>query len=485
MRVTALLFACLLVGCSESGASPDATTDLGGDHAVPDQGAPDAPNLQTTSTPIGVGGGVATSADGRATLTLPPLAVPSTIAFTIAGIVNLPLGVTGVGYDIGPTGLVFAKAAQLAIQYDEAALGGLDESKLALGVVIGGKWHLVPGSTVDVAANHVTAQVEHLSTYGVVSSWVEECGNGAIESGEQCDGAALAGETCASQGFASGALACRQGCIFDYSACTHELVPVAAGSFTMGSPPTELCRDTNETQHDVMLTHAYEIGAVEVTQGAFQALLGFNPSYFKSCGPRCPVEYVNWYEAALYVNALSVFKGLEPCYDCVGHGAAVTCVEAPAFAGSAIYACQGFRLPTEAEWENAYRSGTTTPYYNGTNSHPACPPCATGGDPVADLIGWYDCNAGLKTHPVKQKVANAWGLHDMPGNVAEWAHDVYLADLGSTAVTDPWGAAGSGDRLLRGGYWDNCACQLRAAARKAATPDTRGSSTGFRVARTK
>jgi formylglycine-generating enzyme required for sulfatase activity len=255
-------------------------------------------------------------------------------------------------------------------------------------------------------------------------------------------------------------------------------------TFSMGSPTGEPCQDSDEDQHPVTLTHQFEITAHEVTQGVFQAVMGYNPSFFSSCGSSCPVEYVNWHEAAAYCNALSAKAGLASCYSCSGTGTSVSCGEATTYSGAGVYDCPGYRLPTEAEWEFAYRAGTTTAYPNGANDSSKCNTCSAV-DANANMIGWYCFNSGSTTHPVGQKAANAWGLRDMAGNVWEWCHDWYQISLGSSAATDPWGAVLGSGRVLRGGSWYFGATHLRAAARRDLSPTNRPYDVGFRCARTR
>jgi formylglycine-generating enzyme required for sulfatase activity len=239
-------------------------------------------------------------------------------------------------------------------------------------------------------------------------------------------------------------------------------VTIPAGTFMMGSPDTEPCREGSEDLHQVTLTHKFEIQTTEVTQAQFKAVMGYNPSNFKACGGTCPVESVTWWQAVKYCNALSQGKGLTPCYTCTGK----TCYESTSYTGANIYNCPGYRLPTEAEWEYAYRAGTITAFYNGEMDPTVCYECKSGKDANLDLIAWYCYNSGWKTYPVGLKAANKWGLYDMAGNVDEWCHDNYLLHLGLSATTDPVSITSSGDeRVFRGSSSGGVPKWHRAAAR--------------------
>ncbi len=248
-------------------------------------------------------------------------------------------------------------------------------------------------------------------------------------------------------------------------------VLIPAGTFTMGSPSGELGRMAAlETQHQVTLTRSFLMKITEVTQGEWQTLMGYNPAYFKGCGANCPVEQVNWREALAYANAMSAVEGVAQCFDCTGGSCSLR----------AQYTkpqdCPGYRLPTEAEWEYAARAGTTTAFHTGN---------ITGEQTCSNMnaAGWYAFNSGSTTRAVKGKLANAWGLYDMHGNVEEWTWDWYQENLGSTAVTDPAGPPNGMQRVFRGGSWNHYARSCRAAYRSSGYPGTRSVNIGFRLAR--
>ena len=188
------------------------------------------------------------------------------------------------------------------------------------------------------------------------------------------------------------------------------MVLIPAGTFLMGSIHGE--QDENPV-HQVSVA-AFYMGRTETTQDEYERVMGKNPSHFK--GKDLPVEDVTWFDAIKYCNARSIKEGRTPSYNESN--------------GACNYAANGYRLPTEVEWEYACRAGTTDEYHG----------------PV-DAIGWYDGNSGGTTHPVATKRANAFGLHDMAGNVAEYCNDWYL---GSYEETTPVALAA---RVKRAGAW--------------------------------
>ncbi len=213
------------------------------------------------------------------------------------------------------------------------------------------------------------------------------------------------------------------------------------GTFMMGSPEYEHGRKADETQHQVTLTKGFYMQTTEVTQGQWRAVMYNNPSHFKDCGDKCPVEQVSWDDCQEFIRNLNSRD--------LG---------------------KGYRLPTEAEWEYACRAGSTTAYYFGDSD-------GSLGD-----YAWYASNSGGIEHPVAQKQPNAWGLYDMHGNVWEWCADWYENEYyANSPNTDPVGLDSGSYRVSRGGLWSDDARACRSANRGADPPGRRDIDIGLRV----
>ena len=256
---------------------------------------------------------------------------------------------------------------------------------------------------------------------------------------------------------------------------------IPAGNFTMGSPSDEKERESQEVLHQVTVTRPFWMGATEVTRREWRALMPKDPSNHTACGLDCPVEMMTWYDSVAYANAASLRDGLPTCYF-TDSGAAY---DAAAATGKKIVrwprglACNGYRLPTESEWEYAARAGATTAFPGGTLVGKECTPVLA----VLDVVGWYCGNADSTTHPVGVRAANAWGLFDMHGNVWEWVWDTG-ASYPSGAVTDPIGPDTGDERISRGGSYHNPPNNCRAAVRSFDGPAEVFKDTGLRLVRT-
>jgi formylglycine-generating enzyme required for sulfatase activity len=231
---------------------------------------------------------------------------------------------------------------------------------------------------------------------------------------------------------------------------------VEGGTFQMGSNDS----DSTKPVHTVTITGFY-MGKYEVTQKEWTALMGNNPSYFK--GDNLPVERVVWFDAVEYCNRLSEKEKLTPAYTMGGSGNNRTV--------RWNRNSNGYRLPTEAEWEYAARGGNGSPVnytYSGSNN--------------ADEVAWFNGNSGGSTQDVGTKKPNGLGIYDMSGNVSEWCWDWY-GSYTSGAQNDPIGSPSGSKRVLRGGSWMDLATITSSANRYYGSTDSTNTFIGFRVVR--
>ena len=254
----------------------------------------------------------------------------------------------------------------------------------------------------------------------------------------------------------------------------ENFILVEGGTFSMGSPDSEAWRSDDETQHTVTVSDFY-MSAFEVTQAEYQAVIGSNPSAFS--GDDLPVETVSWLDAIAYCNARSELEGLEPAYTIEGQ--TVTWNRS----------ANGYRLPTEAEWEYACRAGTQTPF-NTETSISADESNYWGHYPYLIEDNYFN-QSNLETRPgvyrettvaVGSFQPNAWGFYDMHGNVGEWVWD-YYGDYPTQAQTDPVGPDSGVLRVNRGGGWNDFAKNLRSAYRATLPQDSAVFNVGFRLVR--
>ncbi len=205
-------------------------------------------------------------------------------------------------------------------------------------------------------------------------------------------------------------------------------------------------RDDRTQQKWIVRIAPFFLAKFPVTQELYFEITKKNPSTIK--GNRLPVETVTWAEAVIFCNTLSTQSGLKLCYSFDNNNAGEITFNPSA---------DGFRLPTEAEWEYACKAGTTGIGYG-----------------KLDLIAWYKDNSNQTTHPVGEKLPNAWGLYDMLGNVWEWCSDLY--------DTEVYGSY----RVFRGGGWCDEERSVMATTRRRSHPHKfKIDDLGFRIARSR
>ncbi|MGB0522592.1 MAG: formylglycine-generating enzyme family protein [Flammeovirgaceae bacterium] len=241
---------------------------------------------------------------------------------------------------------------------------------------------------------------------------------------------------------------------FEVKGQSIELIEVQGGTFLMGSNDYEDEKPIHEVEVDSFL-----LGKYPVTQALWAALMGETPLAFQ--GANCPVEGVSWYDATQFCNALSEQLGKAQVYKGSGENITID------------YSANGFRLPTEAEWEYAARGGPKQAAYT-----------YSGSDEV-HVVGWYDENSHDETKPVGLKCPNALGLYDMSGNVWEWCNDWYGDDYyyyySQSLANNPKGPEKGNGRVLRGGSWISNPQIMRVAYRSNLHPEGGLNYIGFRL----
>ncbi|MDA3885219.1 MAG: SUMF1/EgtB/PvdO family nonheme iron enzyme [Candidatus Delongbacteria bacterium] len=285
--------------------------------------------------------------------------------------------------------------------------------------------------------------------------------------------------------------------VSDSKTITVEMLLIQGGTFQMGDHFNEGSIDELPL-HSVTVSDFY-MSACEVTQSEWSAYMPAVDWSSYGTGDNYPAYYVSWYEIIKYCNLRSIAEGLTPCYEISGStdptdwGAIPTSTNSAWNAATCNWSANGYRLPTEAEWEYAARgvlSGQRFP--NGaTISH------STNGDTqanyygstsysydVSPTTGYHPDSNGGGTLPVGSFPANGYGLYDMSGNLYEWCWDWY-GSYTSDAQSDPTGSPSGTNRVLRGGGWGHFASYCRVASRGTyGHPYYSGSAYGFRVVRT-
>ena len=231
----------------------------------------------------------------------------------------------------------------------------------------------------------------------------------------------------------------------------YKFALIPKGEFMMGLDISAPDREEDERLHRVEVSQEFMMGESEVTQELYQLVMAANPSKLKK--PEKPVDSVSWLDAVQFCNRLSILEGLKPCYK----------LDRSYVHWPAGITCDGYRLPTEAEWEYAARAEKNTAY-------------SLGDDPEQM---WYSKNS-RGSQDVKKKGSNTWGLFDMSGNVAEWVWD-YYGDYITRDFRDPKGPIEGKYRVFRGGDWRHLAIMSRVYNREEAHPERRSGYIGFRI----
>lgn len=263
-------------------------------------------------------------------------------------------------------------------------------------------------------------------------------------------------------------------------------VVIPPGTFTMGAPDGRFGASSIERpSRQVTITRPFLMATREVTQADWATWFDWGPASFSECGPDCPVETVSWWEAVAYTNTLSRLEGLQPCYALAGctelePGSGFECLTAVVDARRQNpVLCEGYRLPTEAEWEYAAQAGSSEATYAGSVFSSRC----DYGDHI-DAIAWTSCNADDGPRPTGRLAPNAFGLYDMIGNVDEWTTDYFTEPDGQAGVDPFFSDNGHAPRVIKGGSWADGLESQTASSRRGARPPAAEHNLGFRPVRT-
>ncbi len=334
---------------------------------------------------------------------------------------------------------------------------------------------LEPGSDPVCVEGHIQicgddTRYEIIDDCDVSGCLGDVCLDHTVPTGDECP----ADEACVSDNCSRGICAPPE---FDY---------IPPGDFNMGSPGTEFQRRDEEVLHHVTLTHGFFMSRFEVSEADWRAEMGNANTSFKDCvgSEDCPINMVSLWSAIAYINSIS---GDTPCYElpplenCSGNAAqgSLSCPGATVLTTAQNpYTCPGYRLPTEAEWEYAYRATTDTAFYNGDALGVSC------NDANANLIARYCESSGDGPVAMGTLEPNIWGLYDMSGNLSEWVWEPN-GDYPGGAVVDPHPGevptANNHHFVHRGGSWDSTVPSIRGAARARTPAGVPSVRIGFRV----